>query len=181
MADVHLRLAEPHDFDAIASLTSHYIRTTTIHFATEPVTGAELRALWREHEALYPWVVAEVAGEVVAYAKAGVWRTRAAYRWTPETGVYVRDDQRGHGLGRVVYERLIALCRAQGFHSLIAVATLPNPASARLHEDLGFVLTGTISRAGFKFGAWWDVAVWQLMLASGETSAGSLRTPQEAW
>ena len=33
----------------------------------------------------------------------------------------------------------------------------PNPASAALHESLGFTLVGTFTGVGFKFGEPWDV------------------------
>lgn len=181
MPAVPLRLATANDFAAIAAITNHYIRTTTIHFGNEDVTDEELRTAWKEHEDLYAVVVAECLGEVVAYAKAGAWRTRAAYRWTPETGVYVRHDCLGQSLGRAVYHRLIAVCRAQGFHSLMAGATMPNDASDRLHRDLGFVPVGRVLRAGSKFGAWWDVAFYQLQLASPDAVAGPIRSPHEVW
>ena len=181
MSAVLLRLAVASDFDAIAALTNHYIRTTTIHFGTQDVTGGELQQLWRQHEDLYPWIVAERRSEVVAYAKAGVWRARAAYSWTPETGVYVRHDCLGQRLGLAVYERLIAVCRAQGFHSLMAGATMPNDASDRLHRELGFEPAGLVRQAGFTFGAWCDVAFYQLRLAARDALPGSLRSPRQVW
>lgn len=176
-----LRLATAADFDAIAAITNHWIRTTAIHFGTEDVRAEDLRASLREHEDTYAWVVAEQRGEVVAYTKAGTWRARAAYRFTPETGVYVRHDHLGEGLGRLVYGRLIAICRAQGFRSLMAGAAMPNPASERLHLDLGFVPCGVVKQAGWKHGQWWDVAFFQLRLRTDGGAAPMLRSPREVW
>lgn len=181
MPAASIRLAVAADFEAIAAITSHYIRTTSIHFATQPVTADELRALWRQHETLYPWLVAERDCRCVAYAKAGVWRSRDAYRWTPETGIYVHPDHLGKGIGRPLYERLLALLAAQGFHSAIAGATLPNPASTRLHEALGFTEVGRVRDAGNKFGGWHDVVFWQLRLAAADAPATALRAPEAVW
>lgn len=178
MPPATIRLATADDFDAIAAITNHYIRTTAIHFGTDDVSGDELRQLWREHEQLYPWLVSEREGRCVAYAKASVWRSRAAYRWTPETGIYVHHEQLGQGLGRPLYARLIALLRAQGFHSLMAGATLPNAASVRLHEELGFATVGTVREAGCKFGRWHDVIFWQLRLGG---TGGEILAPAAAW
>jgi len=181
MPAASIRLAVDADFAAIAAITSHYIRTTSIHFATQPVTAGELRALWRQHETLYPWLVAERDCQCVAYAKAGVWRSRDAYRWTPETGIYVHPDHLGKGIGRPLYARLLALLAAQGFHSAIAGATQPNPVSTRLHTALGFTEVGRVRDAGNKFGRWHDVVFWQLRLAAPDAPAAALRAPQDAW
>jgi phosphinothricin acetyltransferase len=176
-----IRLATADDFAAIAAITNHYIRTTAIHFGSEEQTAEELRALWQEHEDVYPWLVAGDGGEVLAYAKAGVWRGRPAYRWTPESGLYVHHEHLGQGLGKPLYARLLDLLRAQGFHSVMAGATLPNPASERLHQSLGFETVGIVRQAGFKFGRWHDVVFWQRRLADAGTPGGTIRSPREAW
>ena len=41
---MEIRTARATDFTAIAAITNHYIATTAIHFAYEPVTDTELRA-----------------------------------------------------------------------------------------------------------------------------------------
>ena len=69
-----LRLAHAEDFDAIAAITNHYIRTTAIHFGYEETTADELRPTWRDGP--YPWLVSSRGGDVVGYAKAGVFRAR---------------------------------------------------------------------------------------------------------
>jgi phosphinothricin acetyltransferase len=46
--------------------------------------------------------------------------------------------------------------------------TLPNEASAGLHRAVGFELTGTQRRIGWKHGAWHDVAWLQRTIADGE-------------
>jgi L-amino acid N-acyltransferase YncA len=157
-----VRLATDADFTAIARLTNHWIRTTAIHFGTEDIDADELRSQWRETGDVHPWLVGEVDGAFAGYAKSGSWRSRAAYRWTPETTVYVEPQFHGRGIGRAVYGRLLAVLRAQGYHSAIGGIALPNDASVRLHEALGFEHVGTVRDAGWKFGRWHDVGFWQL-------------------
>ena len=41
-----------------------------------------------------------------------------------------------------------------------------NSGSIALHQKLGFVHSGTITQAGFKFGRWLDLACYQLTLAT---------------
>jgi L-amino acid N-acyltransferase YncA len=152
------------DFDAIAEITNHYILNTAIHFGYEAVTGEELRRTWREGLAVYPWFTATIDKRVVGYAKAGAWRTRPAYRWTCEVGLYLAHDARGAGLGTRLYRALIDELKVRGFHSAVGGLTLPNEASRRLHEKLGFVFVGTFHESGYKLGAWHDTGFWQLML-----------------
>lgn len=156
------------DFDAIAALTNYFIDTTAVHFATEPVSAASMRELWVGQRERYPFVVAEVDGVFAGYAKAGQWRERAAYNWSAETGIYLSEEFRGQGIGKVLYAALLDAMRERGLHSAIGAITLPNDASVRLHEAVGFDACGVVRRAGWKFGAWYDVGFYQAMLQQPE-------------
>ncbi|MFY9345693.1 MAG: N-acetyltransferase family protein [Planctomycetota bacterium] len=175
------RLAVAADFVAIAAITNHYIRTSAIHFGYEDVPAAELQQLWLQHADVYPWLVCEHSGDVLGYAKAGVFRARAAYRWITETGIYLRGDQCGRGLGGPLYTTLLAVLRAQGFHGAVGGIALPNDASVRLHERLGFQAAGRIPRAGRKFDRWHDVGFWYLGLQPEDHAPTTLRTPAAAF
>lgn len=159
-----IRPTDERDFDAIAALTNTFIRGTAVHFGYEPVAGAELAQQWRDTRAVYPWLTAEIDGRFAGYAKAGVWRARTAYSWTTETTIYMEPHARGSGEGRRLYGALLEELRKRGFHSAIGGATLPNDASVRLHESLGFAFIGTAREAGYKLGTWHDVGFWQVML-----------------
>ncbi len=172
-----IRLAAAGDFETIAAITNHYIRHTAVHFGAEDVPADALRTLWRDGVDRYPWLVTERDGAVVGYAKAGEFRSRAAYRWTTETGIYFAADQAGQGLGTPLYRRLLDVLRAQGFHTAIGGITLPNPVSVRLHERLGFQHWGTVAHAGRKFDAWHDVGFWQLLLQPAEHAPQPLVAP----
>lgn len=169
-----VRDAQASDFEFIAGLTNHFIAHTAIHFGHEAVSADELRSSWEKTRGRYPYLVSEVDGRFAGYAKAGVWRERAAYQWTAETGIYVEASLHRRGVGRTLYAALIDACRGRGFHSLIGGITLPNDASVRLHESLGFVGVGRVVRAGWKFGMWHDVGFWQLMLRDGGHVAADL-------
>ena len=152
-----IRTARDEDFDAIAEITNHWIRTTCIHFAIAETTAEELRAGRGD----FPWLVAEREGRVVGYAKAGTWRARDAYRHTAETGIYLAPDAVGGGLGRELYAALLRACDEAGLHTLVAGIALPNEPSVRLHERLGFRYVGTFREVGRKHDRWHDVGFWQ--------------------
>ncbi|HYD02140.1 MAG TPA: GNAT family N-acetyltransferase [Phycisphaerales bacterium] len=164
---VTIRPVQADDFDAIAALTNLYIEATAVHFAYAPVTAPELRAQWEAGRERYPWLTAEVGGAFAGYAKAGVWRSRDAYQWTTEVGIYIQPGVQGRGVGRELYALLLKRLRAAGFRSAIGGVTLPNPASIRLHQSLGFEHVGTVRQAGYKLNAWHDVAFYQKLLVDG--------------
>jgi len=162
---VSIRASQEGDFPTFTAITNEVIRTSATHFAYEPLSDDDLASHWRADRARFPWLtLTDEAGTVLGYAKAGSWRERAAYQWTCETTIYLAASARGQGLGRPLYTSLLAECVRLGFHSAIAGISLPNDASVRLHESLGFVSIGVVKHAGKKFDRWWDVGFWQKML-----------------
>jgi L-amino acid N-acyltransferase YncA len=161
-----IRAATPADAAAIAAIYAPYVTDSIVSFEAEPPDAAEMRRRIESGGDLYPWFVAEADGAVVGYAYASAFRTRPAYRYTVETSVYLAPAACGRGLGDRLYRRLIETLTAQGFTQAIGAVTLPNPASVRLHEKLGFVRAGTYRQVGYKFGAWLDVGLWQRALAT---------------
>ncbi len=169
-----IRPARDADFPAIAAITNHYIATTTIHFAYEPLTVDAVRAMWQK-SSRHPWFVADAGGAVVGYAKAGTWRDRAAYDWTTEIGLYIADAERGRGLGTQLYAALLDELARRGFRSAIAGITLPNDPSIALHHRFGFESVGVVRDAGFKHGRWCDVEFFQKRFTTDASSPPAAR------
>ena len=167
---MRLRAATPDDAAAIADIYAPFVTDSVVSFETDPPDAAAMRARIEAGGALYPWIVAEEAGGAIfGYAYAARFRERPAYRFTVETSVYLHPDACGRGLGAALYAPLLAVLEAQGFTQAIAAITLPNEASVRLHERLGFQSAGTYRQVGWKLGAWHDVGLWQRALARPAT------------
>jgi L-amino acid N-acyltransferase YncA len=166
MGETLIRDADPErDAAACASVYAPFVEECPTSFEERPPTAAEMADRIARTATTHPWLVAEAGGDVVGYAYACPHRERPAYRWAVEVSVYVAGDRQGSGLGRRLYEALIAQLRRQRFHVALAGITLPNDASVALHEHLGFVPVGILRRIGWKAGAWRDVGWWQLELA----------------
>ncbi|MFO0973639.1 MAG: N-acetyltransferase family protein [Phycisphaerae bacterium] len=146
------------------ALTNWYIEHTAVHFAFAPAPDAEFAATWEKYRERYPWLAAEVNGAFAGYCKAGLWRERDAYSRTVEAGVYVVQTLHRRGVARALYAELFRRLRAGSFHTVIAGITLPNEASVRLHEAIGFEKVGVFRAVGRKFDAWHDVGFWQIDL-----------------
>jgi phosphinothricin acetyltransferase len=159
-----IRLARADDADAVCEIYAPIVRETAISFESVPPTPEEMRSRMAGADRVGSWLVCERAGHVVGYAYTGTHRTRAAYRFTVETSVYVHGGHRRQGVARELYRALLAVSRRQGYQLAVAGIALPNPASIALHEGLGFMPVGVYHRVGFKFGRWHDTSWWQLPL-----------------
>lgn len=159
-----IRPTQPADFPPLAALTNIYIRETSIHFGYDEVTPDELRAHWEKQHTIYPWLTAEIDGQFAGYAKAGVWRERAAYSKTVETGIYVTTQHQRRGIARALYLELFRELRERKFHAVVAGITLPNDPSVKLHESVGMTFAGRYPQVGWKFNQWHDVGFWHMLL-----------------
>lgn len=167
-----LRDATAADIPAIAAIYAHHVLTGTGTFEEVPPTEAEMAArLAKVQAAGCAWLVAESGGGVVGYAYYAPFRDRSAYRFCAEDSIYVRDDQRGMGVGRLLGEVLVERATAQGFRQMLAViGDSENVGSIGLHAALGFRQVGVMRAVGFKFGQWLDVVTMQRALGEGDRS-----------
>ncbi|MDN7806075.1 GNAT family N-acetyltransferase [Burkholderia gladioli] len=163
---MEIRDAGPQDIEGITAIYNHAVlQTTAIWNETAVDTANRLAWLADRRKAGYPVLVGiDEAGEVLAYASFGDWRAFDGFRGTVEHSIYVRDDQRGRGLGPQLMAVLIERARATGKHVMVAGIEANNAGSVRLHERLGFVHTGTLKQVGMKFGKWLDLTFMQLTL-----------------
>jgi L-amino acid N-acyltransferase YncA len=112
------------------------------------------------------WGALDDAGVLLGFASYGTFRVRPAYKYSVEHSVYVARAARGRGVGKALMQRLVQSAIEQQLHSMIGAIDAANAQSVAFHEKLGFVHTGTIKEAGFKFGRWLDLAFYQLLLAT---------------
>ncbi|EKT4522495.1 N-acetyltransferase [Pseudomonas putida] len=168
-----IREAQPEDLPGILEIYNDAVRNTLAIWNEAPVDLAN-RLAWftARAEQGYPILVAVDDSGVLGYASFGDWRPFEGFRHTIEHSVYVRSDQRGKGLGLKLLEALIERARVCGKHVMVAAIESGNAASIRLHERLGFVVTGQMPQVGVKFGRWLDLTFMQLMLDPGAEPRG---------
>jgi phosphinothricin acetyltransferase len=165
---VRLRPAEPEDVPAIQAIYAHHVLHGLGTFEEVPPSPAEMaeRCAAVVDRGL-PWLVAE-DGDVLGYAYAGPFRTRAAYRFTVEDSVYVAEAARGKGVGRALLAAIIAECETMGLRQMVGViGDSGNAASIALHRACGFELNAIVPAVGWKHGRWVDVVWMQRALGPG--------------
>ena len=166
-----IRLANESDAAAIAAIYAPYVTNSCISFEECAPDEAEMaRRIRGDRPGYHPWFVAEEEGKVRGFASSAPFRSRPAYRWTVETGIYLAPEAAGRGIGRQLLSTLLDALERQGYVAAIGAIALPNPISVALHERLGFTHEGTYRQVGFKMGMWLDVGLWQKELAPRTTS-----------
>lgn len=156
-----IRFARPDDAEEILAIYAPVVRDTIISFEVEPPTEDEMRERISKTLQMFPWLVFERDGRVLGYAYASRHRDRLAYQWSVDVACYVHGDARGQGIGTKLYTVLLAILKRQGIQSAFAGIALPNAASVRLHECVGFTHVGNYREVGYKLGAWRDTGWWQ--------------------
>ena len=126
-----------------------------------------------------PWLVCEWQGDTIAYAYSGTHRSRHAYQWNRELSVYVHPDHYGRGIAKALYTALFDILIWQGYTNTLIGIALPNEASVRFHESMGYQLVGIYHRVGYKMGKYHDVGWWEKLLDSGEEPPGTILSLEE--
>jgi phosphinothricin acetyltransferase len=159
-----IRIASEADAAEILRIYAPSVRDQVTSFETVVPTLPDMQSRIGSTLELFPWLVYEAGGSLHGFAYASAYRSRQAYKWSVEVSIYVDAVARRLGRGRALYQSLFQVLRDQGYYVAIAGIVIPNDASQRMHESLGFQASGVIPEVGFKFGAWRDVGWWILRL-----------------
>lgn len=155
---LRVRLATVDDAAAVLAVYAPYIEGTAITFETSVPAVESFAERMADVIGEYPYLVVERDGVIVGYAYAHRLGERGAYAWNVELSVYFAPNCQGRGWGSVLFWALVDLLSQQGVRNAYSLVTVPNEASRRLHAKLGFELMGIQRNAGYKSGAWHDVA-----------------------
>ena len=159
-----IRAARLPDVPAILEIYNHYVRHSTCTYQLEEETLAQRKAWLKNRKPEHAVLVAELDRAVAGWAALSPYSLRGGWRPTVEDAVYLREDVRRRGIGRLLLGELLATARRNGFHSVVARISSEQEASLRLHAALGFAEVGRMREVGWKFGQWLDVVHWQKIL-----------------
>ena len=164
--NITIRKAVPSDAPQILEIYASYVQNTAISFEREVPSIREFSARIENTLEKYPYFVAEVYNEIVGYTYAGRFKSQAAYDWSVETSIYIKEKNRRGGIGAMLYERLESALKAQGILNLNACIAYTDVEDAHLtndsvafHEKCGYRLVAHFHACGYKFDRWYDM-VW---------------------
>ncbi|MFJ5790418.1 GNAT family N-acetyltransferase [Lysinibacillus sp. NPDC093197] len=160
-----IREATPKDLMDILNIYNDAILHTTAVYTYKPQT-LENRQSWYDQKMQEgnPILVYELDKKVVGFATFGPFRAWPAYKYSIEHSIYVDKNYRKNGIGKALLKELIAIATEREYMTLIAGIDAQNEKSIDMHKNFGFVYSGTIKKAGFKFNSWLDLDFYQLEL-----------------
>jgi L-amino acid N-acyltransferase len=153
---------------SILSIFNDAILNSTALYEYKPRTMQTMQAWFNAKTAgSFPVIgVVNDDGAFLGFASYGSFRAFPAFKYTVEHSVYVDAKYRGQGIGKALLQEVIRVAQQNQVHVLVGGIDAANEASIALHEQLGFVYSGTIKESGFKFGRWLDLVFYQLTLAT---------------
>lgn len=174
---IAIRPASVSDTEALLHIYQYYVTHTAITFEYEVPSIKEFRSRIMHTLERYPYLIAVQDGNILGYAYAGPFKTRAAYDWSAETTIYLSPDAHKRGIGRMLYQALEDSLRQMGIRNLYACIGYPQTEdeyltrnSAQFHAHLGFSTVGTFHSCGYKFGRWYDMIWMEKLIGAHENN-----------
>ena len=129
---ITLRMAVPDDAKALVAVYAPYVLHTAVTYEYEVPSVEEFRSRIEHTLENYPYVVAEVDGEIAGYAYTGRLGVRAAFAWAAETSIYLREDCHGLGIGTMpvsythldVYKRQVKMTGSMSISGIRIICTV---------------------------------------------------------
>lgn len=160
---MNIRKVELADSAQIAEIYNYYILKTHHTFETEALSAEEMQERIIEASENYPFLVAETEGEIQGYLYATQFKLRQAYKHSVEASIYVRNQAKQKGIGSELYQIFLEELKETDVHAIMAGISLPNEASVRFHEKLGYEKVAHFKEVGYKLGRWVDVGFWEML------------------
>lgn len=161
-----IRSATLEDAEAILGIYETYITNTVVTFEIEVPSPEAFRERMEKIMAQFPWLVCEIDGEIAGYAYASKHGERAAYRWSVDLSVYIHEKFHRKHIASELYDEVIRLLQKQGYYTVYAGVSTPNPRSEAFHDAYGFRNLGEFKNVGYKLGQWLGVTWYELPIAA---------------
>jgi L-amino acid N-acyltransferase YncA len=166
---VKIRPVRMDDAAAIAEIYNQGIEARIATFETVLRTPADIEVNIRNAENRFPYLVAEIDGTVLGWASVSTYRPRECYRGIGEFSIYVHEDARGKGVGKVLLPALIEAAEQAGFWKLLSRVFLFNTGSRKLCAAFGFREVGVYEKHAKLDDEWLDVVIVERLIPVNQT------------
>ncbi len=165
---VIVRPATIADAAAVAEIYNQGIVGRMATFETTLRTPDDIRHSLEAGAERFPYLVATIDDQVVGWASVSTYRPRACYAGIGEFSIYIHEQQRGHGVGKVLLPELIAAAEAAGFWKLLSRVFLFNTGSRKLCAACGFREVGIYEKHAQLDGKWLDVVIVERLIPANQ-------------
>lgn len=154
---IELRQMFVEDWTSVANIYKEGILTGNATFEQDVPTYEE----WDNGHLKSCRIVAILNNQIVGWAALSPVSGRCVYAGVAEVSVYVSDKHRGHKIGALLLNNLIAESEKENFWTLQAGIFPENIPSIKLHEQLGFRKVGHREKIGKMSGLWRDTLLFE--------------------
>lgn len=153
---------KPHleDLPRVAEIYNYAVRETTATFDLEEKAPEYFRS-FIPGDNLYRMLVAEVDGEMVAYAGTYPFSQRKAYSQLAEMMVYVHSAWQRRGVGSALLGEIHKNNFLGGLHTILVLINKEKIYMHRAFEKLEYIYKGEMTDVALKFGRRHSLVIYQ--------------------
>ena len=140
------------DWNAVSKI---YVEGIATGFATFETSIPSYKS-WDAAHMTSCRIVAIANETILGWAALSSVSSRCVYGGVAEVSVYVGEENRGKGVGRILMEALIKESEAEGLWTIQSGIFPENEGSIELHKKMGFRFIGKRERVGKLDGVWKD-------------------------
>lgn len=141
-----------HHYQEIANIYKQGIETGIATFETTVPTWET----WNEIKLLHSRFVAVDNNDVLGWVALSKVSNRCVYEGVAEVSIYISENHRGKGVGKILMENVIKESETNGIWTLQSGMFAENEATIALHKIVGFRIIGHREKVGKLAGVWKD-------------------------
>lgn len=161
---ITIRNVTTNDAKRIREIYEYYVNNTAITFDYDVPTVDDFIESITKISSVFPYIVLEEDGYIVGYSYANYFKPRKAYMHSCEVTIYLDNNYRKHGYGKMLYNELENKLKERDIFNLYAAIGKPivedkylNNNSEEFHTHMGYKLAGRFNKCGYKFDTWYDL------------------------
>ncbi|CAA7386587.1 GNAT family N-acetyltransferase [Chryseobacterium fistulae] len=139
----------------IANIYKQGIDTGIATFETSVSTWES----WNESKLLHSRFVGVDKNNVLGWVALSKVSNRCVYEGVAEVSIYVSENHRRKGVGKILMENVIKESEANGIWTLQSGMFVENEATIALHQIFGFRIIGYREKIGKLGGVWKDTVI----------------------
>lgn len=112
--------------------------------------------VWNENKLIHSRFVVVDNNNILGWIALSKVSNRCVYEGVAEVSIYVSENQRGKGIGKILMEEAIKESEANGIWTLQSGMFTENEATIALHKMFGFRIIGYREKIGKLNGVWKD-------------------------
>lgn len=149
---MEIKNIDTRNYPMVTAIYLQGIATGVATFQIEPTSWEE----WDKSHLKDCRIAAFEDGQMTGWVALTAVSNRCVYAGVAEVSLYVAENYRGKGIGKLLLLHLIAASEEIGLWTLQSGIFSENIASIKLHEHCGFRIIGTREKIGKKDGLWRD-------------------------